>query len=150
MERAAVIIEPATAHDAERIWQLVCILEDAELPRNAFERILRHQLEDDAYCCLVARDAAGQAASGFICLRFEEQLHHAARVAQILELIVDPALRSRGTGHELLVAGRAAAQEAGCVQVELETSSWRHDAHRFYEREGMIFDHRYYRLPLGA
>ncbi len=42
----------------------------------------------------------------------------------------------------------AAAREAGCVQIELETSCWRASAHRFYEREGMVFDHRSYTMKL--
>ncbi len=82
-------------------------------------------------------------------MRFEEQLHHAERVAAILELVVDPAVRSGGVGHALFAAGCEAARAAGCVQIELETGSWREGAHRFYEREGMIFDHRYYTMKLS-
>ena len=144
-----MVVEAATAADAERVWELVCILEDIELDHDACQRIFAEQLASPAWCCLVAREEPGAPAVGVINMRFEEQLHHAERVAAILELVVDPAVRSGGAGHALFAAGCEAARAAGCVQIELETGSWREGAHRFYEREGMIFDHRYYTMKLS-
>ena len=82
-------------------------------------------------------------------MRFDEQLLHALLGAEILDVVVDSAVRSGGVGHALFAAGCEAARAAGCVQIELETGSWREGAHRFYEREGMIFDHRYYTMKLS-
>ena len=144
----SLIIEDATQADAKRIWELICILEDLELPYGTFEDIYLHQLASEDYRCLVARTAPGAPAVGAINLRLERQLHHAARVADIMELVVDPDARSGGVGHALFQAGCAAAREAACVQIELETSCWREGAHRFYEREGMTFDHRSYTMKL--
>lgn len=143
-----MIIEPATLTDVQRVWELICILEDTALPFEEFERIYCEQLESDRYRCLLAREAAGAPVTGLINLRLEWQLHHAARVANIMELVVDPAGRNAGVGHALFQAGCTAAREAGCAQVELETSCWREGAHRFYEREGMTFDHRSYTMKL--
>lgn len=142
-----VKIREASAEDAADVWHLICLLEDRTFDRAAFERIFRGQFASPLWCCLIARDEAG-AAVGMINIRMDEQLHHAARVAQILELVVDPSARSGGIGHELFQAGVSAARDAGCVRIELETSTWREGAHRFYEREGMFFDHRYYTMPL--
>lgn len=144
-----MMVEMATAADAERVWELMCILEDTELDHDACLRIFADELENPAYCCLVAREGPGAPAAGCINLRFEEQLHHAGRVASILELVVDPDQRSGGIGHALFAAGCEAALTAGCLQIELETSCWREGAHRFYEREGMVFDHRYYTMKLN-
>ena len=142
-----VEIRKASAEDAADVWRLICLLEDRTFDRAAFERIFRGQLASPAWCCLIALDETG-AAVGMINIRIDEQLHHAARVAQILELVVDPGARSGGIGHELFQAGVSAARDAGCVQIELETSTWREGAHRFYKREGMVFDHRYYTMSL--
>ena len=73
----------------------------------------------------VAMSVGSAAAVGMINIRMDEQLHHAAQVAQILELVVDPGARSGGIGHELFRAGVSAARDASCVQIELETSTWR-------------------------
>lgn len=127
-----MIIQPAVAADTRRVWELICILEDTELPLDAFEAIYLKQLRSDGYRCLMARESADAPAAGVINIRIEPQLHHAARVADIMELVVDPACRSAGVGHELFQAGCAAAREAGCVQIELETSCWRASAHRSY------------------
>lgn len=69
-------------------------------------------------------------------------------MAQILELVVDAKVRSHGTGKTLFDAAVSYAREQGCEGIELETDSWRHDVHRFYERMGMMFDHHYYTMRL--
>lgn len=143
-----MVIENATLTDTDRVVELECILENTELDYARCKKIFEAQLKNPSFCCLVARETPGAPAAGLINIRFEDQLHHAARVAGILELVVDPACRGSRIGQALFRAGCAAAREAGCVQIELETSCWREGAHRFYEREGMVFDHHYYTMKL--
>jgi GNAT superfamily N-acetyltransferase len=52
------------------------------------------------------------------------------------DLAVDPATRSQGVGAALLGAARGWAAAAGATHLELDSGDARHDAHRFYEREG--------------
>jgi GNAT superfamily N-acetyltransferase len=52
------------------------------------------------------------------------------------DLAVDPERRSQGTGGSLLGAALAWARSAGASHLELDSALARHDAHRFYEREG--------------
>ncbi len=52
------------------------------------------------------------------------------------DFAVDPGRRSQGIGSSLLEAARAWAAGAGAVHLELDSGLARHDAHRFYEREG--------------
>ena len=149
-----MIVESARESDAGRVHALMCELEARDLPADRVSAILRAQLAQAAADpasrrVLVARDEPGGPALGIVDLRMDEQLHHAARVATILELVVESGSRGRGVGRELFRAAVAAAREAGCVQVELETADHRTGAHRFYEREGMGCDHRYYTMPLA-
>lgn len=152
-----MVIEPARESDTGRIHELVCELMGERLDSEAFARILAVQLAAPAgatsglvsYVALVAREAPGAPALGFAGVRVEAQLHHAAAVATLTELVVDPATRGQGVGAALFSAVVAAAREAGCVQLELETHHRRHGAHRFYEREGMLCDHHYYTMALA-
>ena len=59
-------------------------------------------------------------------------------IAAIEELAVDPEMRSRGIGSRLLVAAKDWARERGASHLKLDSALTRTDAHRFYEREGLI------------
>ncbi len=73
-----------------------------------------------------------------------DQLHHCARIAEIMELAVEEGCRGRGIGTVLFDRACALSAQAGCVQIELSCSCARHDAHRFYARKGMCLSHRRY------
>ena len=143
------MIRPATLADVDAIWQLVCTLEETELDHDAFTAVFAEQQADGRHVTLVwTEDAVGAPVQALMNMRLEMQLHHAAKIAEVQELVVDPSLRGRGVGKELLAAAREAAREAGCVRIELVTNQRRHGAHRFYEREGMHQTHYGYTLDL--
>ena len=52
------------------------------------------------------------------------------------DLAVDPHHRSEGIGRSLIAAIRDWARERGATHLELDSADARHDAHRFYVREG--------------
>lgn len=54
------------------------------------------------------------------------------------DLVVDRKTRSAGVGKALLDAASEWAREHGCTHLELASGMGRKDAHRFYEREGMV------------
>lgn len=70
-------------------------------------------------------------------LRFEEQLHHAGKIGEIMEFAVDEQYRGRGLGKEMLGLALILAGERGCLQIEVACNQLRSDTHRFYLREGM-------------
>jgi len=136
--------------DCRAIHALVCDMESAALPFDRFSEIYRGQLEDDRYQCLVC-EVEGSVA-GFINLRYEDQLHHAERIAEVLELVVAPERRRQGVGKRLLAAACREAKRRGCPQIEVACNQSRKDSHRFYEREGLRNSHYKFskRLPDGA
>ena len=75
-------------------------------------------------------------------------LHHAGRIAEVMELAVAPGHRGRGLGARLLAEAERIALENGCVQIELACNRLRTNAHRFYEREGMKNFHCKFSKPL--
>lgn len=80
----------ATMQDCESIYALLCDMEQTQLPFQRFSTIYARQLENQSYYALVRVE--GEKVLGIINLRFEEQLHHAGRIAEILEFAVDPGL----------------------------------------------------------
>ena len=145
---SAPVFRPAEGRDLDAVYALVCDMEAKELPYAAFAEIFSAQLADGARLCLVCELDGAVAA---VCnLRFEYQLHHAARVAEIMELAVAPGYRNRGLGADLLREAAVAALAQGCVQMELACNTLRRDAHRFYEREGFKRYHYKFSKPLAG
>ena len=62
--------------------------------------------------------------------------------AWVEDLAVDPDRRSEGIGKALLDAAKAWAKERGATHLELDSGDARHEAHRFYEREGPAWTSR--------
>ena len=78
---------------------------------------------------------------GYIALRIETQLHHAGKVAEILELYVMPDYRNKKIGARLIEEAVKIARLNNCKIIEVATNKLRTDALKFYEREGFIPTH---------
>ena len=81
-------------------------------------------------------------------IRIGEWLH-GGRYLEVEELVTADADRSRGYGRALLAWIAAHARAQGCRQLRLVSGVQRVDAHRFYEREGMAWEARYYSMDLA-
>lgn len=117
---------------------------------------LRPQLTRDAYLASVRRMAGGgyrlvgleedglQALAG---IRIGEWLH-TGRYLEIEDLVVAEGARAKGYGGTLFrwIADHARAQD--CRQLRLVSGVQRADAHRFYAREGMRFEAKYFSMDL--
>ena len=125
----------ASVHDCAAVYALICDMERRELPHDRFQSIFFEQLNDEHYFCLV-NELDGRVIA-VLNLRFEEQLHHAARIAEIMEFAVDPAFRNQGLGKDMLNEACRIAEARGCIQIEVACNQLRADTHRFYLREGM-------------
>ena len=89
----------ANQKDEKQIYQLMCQLEQTQLPYDRFAEIFRQQLAKEQYYCLVWEEEGRVV--GVLNLRWEGQLHHAGKVAEILELIVSPDCRNQGVGRKM-------------------------------------------------
>ena len=147
LQNSKIAIRRAGAADCAVIYRLICTLEDETLPQARFEAVFARQLaEADRYVCLLG-EQGGQTV-GVINLRFEEQLHHAARIAEIMEFVVEEKHRGRGIGRLLLCAACRCAIGFGCTQLEVACSRHRTEAHRFYQSAGMCDSHQKFVLTL--
>ena len=80
----------------------------------------------------------------------EQQLHHAARICEIMEMSVASGFRSKGVGSMLFDAACAEAKAKGCVQIEVCCNQLRTKAHHFYESCGMNNFHYKFSLDFSA
>ena len=74
--------------------------------------------------------------------------YRGGRVAQIENVIVDPAERSRGIGEAMMRFAIEEARRQGCFRVQLTSNKARKRAHRFYERLGFVSSHEGMTLAL--
>lgn len=79
---------------------------------------------------------AGTSVLGFISLHFMPQIALAGDFCRVAYLCVDEAARSLGVGAFLEQRAVAEARARGCDRIELHSHARRHDAHRFYARQG--------------
>lgn len=96
---------------------------------------LRQAIESHDAVVLVAEAEEGRLVG--ICTAYFDL--HSVRFgyrAWVEDLAVDPLRRSEGIGKRLLDSAKAWARERGATHLELDSAETRHDAHRFYEREG--------------
>ncbi len=109
------------------------------LDYKIFSQIYANQLADDQYCCIVAEKCKNIVAVSN--LRFEWQLHHAERVAEVMELIVHKDFRNQKFGKKLLEESIRIAKSKSCSQIEVCCNQKRKNAHKFYINEGLCKSH---------
>lgn len=84
--------------------------------------------------CLVA--ANGPRLVGYATWTYDASTWDAREFAYLDCLYLDAEYRGHGLGRDLLRGVAAAAQQAGCAQVQWHTPEFNHGAIRFYERIG--------------
>lgn len=136
----------ANIEDCSEVYALICELEGKELPYKEFAKIFSEQVKDEHYYCLVYEYEDKVIA--VLNLRFEGQLHHASKIAEIMEFEVSEKYRSGGIGKQMVTAAFEIARDLGCSQIEVATNNLRKGAHRFYSRAGMHNFHYKFSMPL--
>ena len=129
----------ATLSDCRAVYHMICELEAKILPYKEFQDIFRKQLEDSHYECIICEE--NEHIIGVLNLRYEEQLHHAGVVAEILEFVIAESYRGKGPGKEMLAYALQRAKDNECIQIEVACNQLRKDTHRFYLREGLTNSH---------
>jgi len=121
--------------------------------------VLRPHLSREEFLALVPRLAAEQgyrlvgleadgALRALAGIRIGEWLHR-GRYLEVEDLVTAEADRSRGYGRALLAWATDYARAQGCRQLRLVSGVQRIDAHRFYEREGMRFEAKYFSMDVA-
>lgn len=139
MGGVTVLYRRASLIDCEKVYSLICELEERELPFERFQGIFREQLSSKNWYCLIAEKDGCLLA--VLNLRFEAQLHHSEYIAEIVEFVVKSDCRGQRIGMDMLAKAEQIAKQHGCAQIEAACNQRRTDSHRFYMREGMKNSH---------
>ena len=118
-------LRPATQYDTDAVYALICELKQAEFDHHAFRVGFNANLRDPNMRYHLA----------------QFHLHHVNWIGEIQELVVMPQARGLNIGSKLLAWAEEEARQAGAEMTELSTNVKRHDAHRFYLREGYEQSH---------
>ncbi len=133
------MIRNAVSSDFEAVLCLMEQLEQQSFLPVDFQPIFLELLQNPNHVILVAQQ--GQDVVGILHLRMEVQLHHASKIAEIMELMVLDGNRSQGIGRQLMRDAIEAAKACGCTQIEVTSNRMRERAHTFYQRIGMCHTH---------
>lgn len=134
-----VLIRNAHATDVEVLYAMLCELENEKLDKQRFTEVFLKNLanENITYCIAELHNQPIGMASCHVQLL----LHHAAPIAEIQEMYVNPEFRSQGIGQRLVKAIMVFARQQGAHQLEVTSNQIRTATHRFYEREGFHRTH---------
>lgn len=133
------MIRKASENDVQSIYDLICELEEKTFNFGDFKAIFLNMLEDEKHVFLLYVD--NDIVKGLCHFTIDYHLHHCDKVADILEFVIGNQYRNQGIGHEFIQKAIEIAKEEHCEQIELDTHQRRKQAHKFYEREGLINDH---------
>ena len=135
------MIVKAGLEDMEDIYNLMCILENKELDKEHFVQTYQQNINNDNVIYLVYKE---DRILGFISFVVHHYLHHDRDMGEIVELVVLPECRGKRIGQQLLQAIEKKAIDLHLEQIELSTSTYRKQAHHFYEQNGYEMSHYNY------
>lgn len=112
-----MLIRKAELQDVRAVYALICELEEQDLPLLEFENIFGSLLKLPEHFLMIG-EIEGRTVA-FLHLRVEGQLHHAAKIAEILEFDVERSHRGRNLGQQFFAYAEKLARDNGCIQFEL-------------------------------
>jgi PhnO protein len=140
------IIRDAVFEDEDGVYALITELEECELPRRDFSDIFKANLLSKQICYFVAEEEGRLI--GFASVYFQRLLHHAAKIAELQELVVTNDSRGLGLGKQLLDKAAEKARLENCPQLEVSCGKKRIASHAFYESQGLTNNHYKFCLKL--
>ena len=147
-----ITIRPAGLADEKALLDLVPQLFEAPggpapgYTRERGSRGFRWAVEGESSDVLLAFHGEQLVGLASVCADIES-IRYGSR-AWLQDLVVDKHARSTGVGKALLAAAAEWGRARGCTHLELSSGLGRVDAHRFYEREGMMRGAYLFQMPL--
>lgn len=122
--------------------------EDPSLPLPPCYAEALASIAADPRNMLIVAERDGAVIGAFHLTILQYVAYHGGRVAQIENVIVDPAARRLGVGAAMMAWAVDEARRQGCFRVQLTSNKARTRAHRFYERLGFKATHEGMKLAL--
>jgi PhnO protein len=140
MKNANVVIRKIEEKDMLTVYEQICALEETTFDINLFQSIFIHNINDSNKLYYLAEDEQGLSL-GYISCHIQKLLHHCGEVAEIQELFVKSAHRSKGIGALLVNHIESKLKEIGCKYFEVTAQNKRLKTHSFYQNIGFNASH---------
>jgi GNAT superfamily N-acetyltransferase len=127
-----LVIEEIDDAGLTRTWPVMSQLRPHLNEADYRGMVARMRLSDGFRVFAASRDGVVAGVAGVRPM----ELLYCGRILQIDDLVVSETERSGGVGKALLDHIKAEARALGRTEVHLDSALIRHDAHRFYDREG--------------
>ncbi len=128
----ALVIEEIDDDGLARTWPVMSQLRPHLNETDYRAMVARMRLSDGFRVLAALRDGVVVGVAGIRPM----ELLYCGRILQVDDLVVSERERSGGVGKALLDHVKAEARALGRTEVHLDSGLFRHDAHRFYDREG--------------
>ena len=132
-------IRPAVPADIPQLLALIRRYWDFEgidgFEALRVELVLKRLLADEALGLIFVAESQREMV-GYLIAVLVMSVEHRGLMGEIDEFFVLPAMRSHGTGSQLLAAAEAALVRRGCVRLQLQLATGNVRARSFYERLG--------------
>lgn len=125
-------LRAALPADAARIARL---LTDEGYPAGAPDIVARLERFAGHDGGVIVAEIVGEVV-GFVALHFIPRFEHGDQVIRVLALVVDPGVRDRGVGRQLMEAVEGIGRERGAAFLEVTSGHHRPDARRLFESLG--------------
>ena len=125
-------------------WPLVSQLRPHLDPGQLATQLLRQIAGGNFHAHVLYDDGVPRAYAGW---RIHENLVY-GRHMYVDDLVTDQTVRSRGYGKALLDWLKAEARRQGCARLQLDSGTFRKDAHAFYLREGLRIEAFHFGIAL--
>jgi ribosomal protein S18 acetylase RimI-like enzyme len=132
MSDAAVTVRAATAEDAERFATL---LTDEGYPAGHTDLAARIERFSGPDAHVLAAEGSGEVL-GFVAFHVLPRFETDERFARIVALVVDPGVRERGIGRQLMAEAERVAVAAGAAFLEVTAGHHRPEARKLFESLG--------------
>lgn len=125
-------LRAALPADASRIARL---LTDEGYPAGAPDIVSRLERFAGPDGGVIVAEIGGDMV-GFVAVHFIPRFEHGDQVIRVLALVVDPGVRDRGVGRQLMEAVEGIGRERGAAFLEVTSGHHRPDARRLFESLG--------------
>jgi PhnO protein len=129
--KTEITIRPAKNHDARKIFNFICELEEHLFDQQEFEINYRICLSDNNNIYLVAADKENTAI-GYISCHGQILLHEGGMAYEIQELFVEKPYRNKGVGKMLLRGLEEYLNKRDHRLLEVATNKKRSETIKFY------------------
>lgn len=106
------------------------------------------EMQASGHSATYVAEESGGVVGTFMLSFLRHLMRRGSLVAQLEAVRVDPSVRGRGIGEQMVRWAIAESRRRGCSRLQLTTHNSRKDARRFYERLGFQSTHQGMKLPL--